>query len=69
MRELLLKYGLSARDIMRQLYTAMLSSSFPELKKVALVRLLGEIDKRLALGGNEEIQLAALVAEMVAIGA
>ncbi len=67
LRELLYHYGLSGKDVIRQIYSGALSSTIEENLKVRLLQKIGEFDARLTQGANEEIQLAALLAEMVTL--
>lgn len=69
LRDLLYKHGLSGQDVIKQLYSVSLGASLDEGTKVELLRRIGEIDARLTQGANSEIQLAALLAEMVSLGA
>lgn len=68
LRNLLYKHGLSGQDVIKQLYSVSLGSDLDESKKIQLLRKIGEIDARLTQGANAEIQLAALLAEMVSLG-
>jgi replication factor C small subunit len=60
--DLLIKYGLSGSDIIDQIYSAMFSLGLNEDVLVALVDRIGEADFRLTEGGNERIQVEALLA-------
>ncbi|MFX1513060.1 MAG: replication factor C small subunit [Promethearchaeota archaeon] len=68
LRELLYQYGLSAKDILAQLHSATIRSTLLDSdKKVEVLKIIGEIDYRLTLGANDEIQLAALLANLCAL--
>lgn len=60
--DLLLKYGLSGTDILRQMHREVFNLDIPDKKKVELIDRLGEHDFRLVEGSNERIQLEALLA-------
>ena len=60
--ELLVEYGLSAEDILKQMHGAVFDLTIPEAMKVTLVDRIGEIEFRVVEGSNERIQLEALLA-------
>jgi len=64
LRHLLVKYGLSGSEIVRQIHSEIFRLSIPEKKRMELVEAVGEIDFRLGQGGDEEIQLSALLAQL-----
>jgi replication factor C small subunit len=68
MYELMGKYGLSGREIIRTANRQI--TDIPELAKnqAAIVRALGEYDFRLTQGANEDIQLSAMLAQIAEIG-
>jgi len=68
MYELMGKYGISGREIIRTANREV--TSIPELKdrQASVVRALGEYDFRLTQGANEDIQLSAMLAEIVGLG-
>jgi replication factor C small subunit len=68
MYELMGKYGVSGREIIRSANREI--SRIPELgqKQVAIVRTIGEYDFRLTQGANEDIQLSAMLAQIAEIG-
>jgi len=68
LRELIQKYGLSGADIIRQIHNEIFRLNVPEIWKVKLADIAGEIDYRLVQGANEEIQLSALLARLVEAG-
>lgn len=59
------EYGLSGRNIIRNLHRDMYSLAIPEDLKVELSKILAEFEYRLSQGGTEEIQLQALLAKVV----
>jgi len=65
---LLINYGLSGEDIIRQIHHEVFNLEIPELTKVELVDQIGEIEFRLVEGSNERIQLESLIAHFVLIG-
>jgi replication factor C small subunit len=69
LRDMIQKYGVAGTDIIRQIHTELFrSSSIPELWKVKLADIAGEVDFRLVEGADEEVQLSALLARLVEAG-
>ncbi|MCK4443776.1 MAG: replication factor C small subunit [Thermoplasmata archaeon] len=66
--ELLIEYGLSGEDVIRQIHRTIFDLSIDEPYKVLLVDRLGEAEFRMVEGSNERIQLEALLAHFVVIG-
>lgn len=66
--ELLVSYGLSGEDIIRQIHRSVFDLSIPDPIKVRLVDRIGEAEFRLVEGSNERIQIEALLAHFVLIG-
>ncbi|HET7404734.1 MAG TPA: replication factor C small subunit [Candidatus Bathyarchaeia archaeon] len=64
LRHLLVKYGLSGSEIIRQIHSEIFRLAIPEKKRIDLIETVGEIDFRLIQGGDEEIQLSALLAKL-----
>lgn len=64
---LLLKYGLSGEDILRQIHREIFTLDIDEEKKIKLVDMIGEHDFRLVEGSNERIQIEALLAKFAVI--
>jgi replication factor C small subunit len=60
---LLIEYGLSGEDIIRQMHREVFNLKIPDKKKITLVDRIGEHDFRLVEGSNERIQLEALLAQ------
>jgi len=59
------EYGLSGRNIIRDIHRDMYSLNIPENVKIELSKILAEFEYRLSQGGTEEIQLQALLAKIV----
>jgi len=64
LRQLLVKYGLSGSEIVRQIHSEIFRLPVPEKQRISLIEAVGEIDYRLVQGGDEEIQLSALLAKL-----
>lgn len=64
LRVLLVKYGLSGSEIVRQIHSEMFRLAVPERKRMELIKAVGEIDFRLVQGGDEEVQLSAFLAQL-----
>jgi replication factor C small subunit len=66
--ELLIKQGLSANDIVKQIHReAIRLKDIKDETKVELVKMIGEVDFRLTEGSNPEIQLTVLLAQIVGL--
>ncbi|MEK6909634.1 MAG: hypothetical protein AABW61_00995, partial [Candidatus Aenigmatarchaeota archaeon] len=66
LQELLLRQGLSGSDIISEIHRQIYSlDGMPEDKKVQLIEKCGEFEFRLSEGGNELIQLEALLASFL----
>ncbi|HEX9339761.1 MAG TPA: replication factor C small subunit [Thermoplasmata archaeon] len=65
---LLIEYGVSGEDILRQLHRSVFDMNVPDEYKVRLLDRIGETDFRLIEGSNERIQLEALLAHFALIG-
>jgi replication factor C small subunit len=66
LRNLLVKYGLSGSDIVRQIHSEVFRLAVPEKTRISLIEAIGETDFRLVQGGDEEVQLSALLAHLAA---
>ena len=66
LRRLLVRYGLSGSEIVRQMHSEIFRLAVPEKKRIELIEAVGEIDFRLVQGGDEEVQLSALLARLAA---
>jgi replication factor C small subunit len=65
---LLIEYGLSGEDIVRQLHRTVFDLNIPDESKVRLLDRIGETDFRLTEGSSERIQIEALLAHFALIG-
>ncbi|MGP3666994.1 MAG: replication factor C small subunit [Candidatus Bathyarchaeota archaeon] len=68
MYELMVNYGLSGSDIIRQLHTEVFNLKLPPQVQLELISTIGEYDFRITEGANEDIQLSALIAQIVRLG-
>jgi len=66
--DLLIKYGLSGEDIIKQIHQTIYDLSIPDENKVRLIEKTGETEFRLIEGGNDHIQLEALLAQFALEG-
>jgi len=66
--KLILEYGLSGPDIVRQVHAEIFNLKIPEEAKAELANIVGEIDHRLVDGANDDIQLSSLLAQLVKFG-
>jgi replication factor C small subunit len=66
--DLLITYGLSGTDVIRQIHRTIVELPIPDNKKVLLVDKVGEIEFRIVEGGNERIQLEALISQFILAG-
>jgi len=67
LRLMLVEYGLSGTDIVKQIHSEIFRMAIPEKNKVALADAIGEVDYRLVEGADEEVQLSALLAKLALI--
>ncbi|MHA1301286.1 MAG: replication factor C small subunit [Candidatus Helarchaeota archaeon] len=63
LKDLLLTYGLSGIDIVKQIHRELYSLDIDEIHKVKLADKTGEINFRLIEGADENIQLSSLLAQ------
>ena len=66
--EIMIEFGLSGQDIIRQIHSSYFELSIGDSEKVRLMDKTGEIEFRIIEGSNERIQLEALLAYVVTIG-
>lgn len=66
--ELLVTYGLTGEDVVKQIHRAVFDLPVDDAVKVDLVDRVGEADFRLVEGSNERIQIEALLAHFVVLG-
>ncbi|MEN2999904.1 MAG: replication factor C small subunit [Acidilobaceae archaeon] len=70
LRKLMIEYGLSGEDVVKQIHREVFSSDLkiPEEQRVLIADYIGEIHFRLVEGSDEEIQLSALLAWLSLLG-
>ena len=66
--ELLIQYGLSGEDVIKQIHQSIYDLSIPEESKIRLIEKTGEADFRLTEGSNAHIQLESLLAQFASEG-
>ncbi len=65
---LLIDYGLSGEDVIRQIHRSVFDLTIDDRLKVTLVDKVGEAEFRMVEGANERIQIEALLARFVLAG-
>ena len=63
LHEMLLRDGISGHDIIKQITEQVYNLDITEREKVQLIEKVGEFEFRINQGGNEQIQLEALLAQ------
>lgn len=66
--DLLITYGLSGEDVIRQIHRSVFDLPISDAAKVRLVDRIGEAEFRLIEGSNDRVQIEALLAHFVVIG-
>ena len=66
--EIVIEFGLSGQDIIRQIHSSFFELSIDDREKVMFMDKTGEIEFRIIEGSNERIQLEALLAYLVMVG-
>ncbi|MDR0198847.1 MAG: replication factor C small subunit [Methanomassiliicoccaceae archaeon] len=66
--EIMISYGLSGQDIIKQIHASFFDMSIPDADKVRFIDRTGEIEFRIVEGSSERIQLEALLAYLVLVG-
>jgi replication factor C small subunit len=66
--QLLIDYGLSGEDIVKQIHKTIFSLGIPDKYKVHLIEKTGETEFRIVEGSNDRIQIEALLAQFVLVG-
>ncbi len=66
--EIMITYGLSGEDIIKQIHRIFFDLPIPDVDKVRLIDKSGEVEFRIIEGGNERIQLETLLAHLVLVG-
>lgn len=64
--DMLLKQGVAGQDILKEVAQRIWTSKLPEAIKAELAEKVGEYEWRLGQGGDEQIQLVALLAQIAA---
>jgi replication factor C small subunit len=67
--DVMLNYGLSGMDIIKQIQQEILTLDIDNEKKMLLMEKCGEIEFRMTEGSDEFIQLEALLSQFVLYGA
>ncbi|MHA2325935.1 MAG: replication factor C small subunit, partial [Promethearchaeota archaeon] len=65
LNDLINDYGLSGQNIIKNIHREIYNVNISEDVKIELSKLLAEFEYRLSQGGTEEIQLQALLANIV----
>ena len=70
LRKLMIEYGLSGEDVVRQIHRELFSSDLkmPEELRVLVADYLGEVHFRIVEGSDEDIQLSAFLAWLAMMG-
>ncbi len=69
LRNLMINYGMSAQDVIKQLNREIMASkSIPDKMKAQLMVFLSEVDFRVTEGAHGDVQLAAMLAKLVELG-
>jgi replication factor C small subunit len=63
LRDLLLKKGVSGQDVIKEISNQVYKLDIPDSDKVKLIGKIGDFEFRINQGGNEQIQLEALLAK------
>jgi len=67
LRRMLIDYGVSASDLIKQVHSEVFRFNIPERLKAQLIDVIGEADFRIAEGSNDEVQFSALLARLALI--
>jgi replication factor C small subunit len=67
--DIMIKQGISGIDIIKQIHRELYKiPNLSSTEKAELVRIIGEYDFRISEGANDDIQLSALLAQLVKFG-
>ncbi|MFQ6128125.1 MAG: replication factor C small subunit [Thermoplasmata archaeon] len=66
--DLLIEYGLSGEDLIRQIHRTLFELAIPDESRVKLIDKIGEVEFRIIEGSNERIQLENLISNFVVAG-
>lgn len=64
LRKMLVEYGVSASDLLRQVHAEIFRFNISEPLKARLIDATGEADFRITEGSNDEVQFSALLARL-----
>lgn len=64
--KLLYDDGLSANDILREMNTELMSVEMEERKRLQVINALGEVNFRISMGADAEMQISTVLAALVA---
>lgn len=68
LRSMLVNYGLSGLDVVKQIHSEIFKLNLDEKHKVVLAEAAGDVEYRISQGADEEVQLSSLLARFSAIG-
>jgi replication factor C small subunit len=68
LKELLFKKGISGQDIIKEISNQLYKTDISDKAKIELVEKVGEFEFRINQGGNEQLQLEALLAQFALYG-
>jgi len=68
LREMIWRYGVAGTDLIRQIHSQIFKMDIPDRWKIRIAEAIGEVDFRLVMGANEEVQLSALLARLAEFG-
>jgi len=66
--QLLINYGLSGEDIVKQIHKTIVTLGIPDKYEVHLIEKTGDTEFRIVEGSNDRIQIEALLAQFVLVG-
>jgi replication factor C small subunit len=64
MMDIMLKYGLSGLDAIKQMYSQVIKAELPSELKIKLIDKIGEYEFRIVEGADEFLQIDALIAQL-----
>ena len=67
LRRMLVEYGISASDLIKQVHSEIFRFNIPERLKAQIIDAIGEADFRISEGSNGEVQFSALLARLALI--
>ncbi len=66
--DLMVEYGLSGLDVVKQIHREVLGLNIDEKAKLRIIEAVGEAEFRLLQGGSDEIQINSMLAKVADIG-